>query len=176
MRVRLSVLRTSEQYPRCSQLSSSSCTAARPRRRRQKFKAPHARLIGRFALTALGTGCPSVGGPLTAVQAPVEGKSRCFAKGLQSCLRWQARFKHTARMKEHCTPSFRVALQSSATRGIGSARSSPPRVRIVVASIEPQPRGRRRRDGLGSIRTGIQGQSGGEVAGAGERGAGSCCA
>ena len=125
MRVRLSVLRTSEQYPRCSQLSSSSGKAARPRRRRQEFKAPHARLIGRFALATLGTGCPSFGGPLTAGQAPVESKARCFAKGLQSCLPWQGRFKHTECMQEQQVRSLRAALQSSATRGIGSARSSP---------------------------------------------------
>lgn len=44
-----------------------------------------------------------------------------------------------------------------------------PRVRILVAPIEPRTRGAAMKDGSGSIRTGIQGQSGSEVAAAGER-------
>src|SRR5438034_9287806 len=50
-----------------------------------------------------------------------------------------------------------------------------PRVRIVVAFID-QPRGAAMKDGLGSIRTDIQRQSGGAVAAAGERSVGRGCA
>jgi DNA-sulfur modification-associated len=53
---------------------------------------------------------------------------------------------------------------------------NPPRVRIVVAPIEQQPPGAAMKDDSGSIRTSIQGQSGSDVASAGERDVGTGCA
>ena len=74
--------------------------------------------------SSAGSSYPSFGGPLTAAQAAaVQAR---HAASLKSCvgLPSVARFEHTRRMRGQDRP-LGAALQSSASRGGGSARSNP---------------------------------------------------
>lgn len=83
--------------------------------------------------------------------------------------------KHLQAIKDR-VDAGRLAGADAIGLRVGKVVNQSPRVRIVVAPIETKNPGAAMKDGSGSIRTGIQRQSGGQVAAAGERSGGCRCA
>lgn len=82
--------------------------------------------------------------------------------------RWQA--KAAKRANEIALHESRLSVYNGLSRfRVHLTGNGPPCGRVVVASID-QPPGAAMKDGLGSIRTDLQGQGAGAVAAAGERG------